>query len=544
MVFLALLGFVLLPQLDFPWSGTKKKTPREDRDAPRPTGGTPMLEEPAEEPKTVDAGKGIAWLTKLAALLQDYERQLKGRDAIQGEVVLQFKDQAGYERFLKEAAASGLKIKGTLPGLRAVRASYEAPDALDKYLARHPNDQTTLGANYTVEVPEVPPEAERNSGSETPFNGSALAFMGVKDNANWGQGVTVAILDSGIGANGAFGDRVRSVSLAENGTTDLSHGTSVASLAAGVGVGVSPGASILSVGVVSADGMSDTFTLANGIITAVDQGASVINISLGSYGDSAVMRQAVAYAAEHGAVIVASDGNDGLADATYPARYEGVIGVGAVDANGSIVSFSNASQNFGITAPGLEVMAALPDNQQGLFSGTSAAAPYITGSIAGIMTDNPGMNATQAAQLLLTYADEAGAPGPDADYGYGVVNLSRVQNRNTPGITDAAVASHFFDAKADGGPVVQYVVENRGTTALLNWQYQTNTNGLVQQWTLPIVQANEEAVIRVPVNPSQTGSSGLHEFESRLIRPAGVTDANPSNNGRGSVVQPVSAAGP
>ncbi|MDC0504110.1 S8 family serine peptidase, partial [Verrucomicrobiales bacterium] len=97
---------------------------------------------------------------------------------------------------------------------------------------------------------------------------------------------------------------------------------------------MAPASDILSIRVLDAEGLGNSYTVASGIVTAVDSGASVINLSVGGYSDSTVLREAVAYAIDSGVAVVAAAGNDGSNAPSYPAAYEGVVGVSAVDAEG------------------------------------------------------------------------------------------------------------------------------------------------------------------------------------------------------------------
>jgi hypothetical protein len=280
--------------------------------------------------------------------------------------------------------------------------------------------------------------------------------------------------------------------------------------------------------------MSDAFTLAQGIIAAVDAGASVVNISLGSYSDSGVLQQAVQYATEKGSVIVASAGNDGLTDATYPARIPGVIAATASDANGQTTFFSNESTNTGFIAPGYGILATGADGKSYLVNGTSFSAPLIAGSIAATMGMFPGTTTAQAVDYMKTTADEAGTLGPDSAYGYGQVDMDGVANLNTAGIVDGRMASNSYNPKGADGPEMNYVVQNNGTTAMGGWTLQTITNGVQQSWDLPNLAPNQSFQVPVPI--TQTGE--VMQFESRLVPPAGVQDVNGRDNGRSSTVVP------
>jgi len=502
------------------------------REAGPPSVVSETPDESAEKPiKTSGSG---GWLGERLDNWLKYLEDLTRRGAISNEALLTFRDKSAFEKFLAEADAAGLRVKGSDADNLVVRVGFDKSSDLKKYLGDHADEGTKVAANYMVAPPEVPSAADRSNSNNVPFGNSGLEFIGVSNNANYGKGVKIAVLDSAVSPESVFGNRLTSKQLAEQAAADISHGTAVASIAGGIN-GVAPGSTLLSMAVVGADGMSDSFTLGLGIRAAADAGARVLNVSLGSYGDSSYLAESVAYAQKLGAVIVASNGNDGYTNSTYPARYEGVIGVGAIDVYGQVVSFSNASQNYGLTAPGLEITAAVPGDQYEAFSGTSAAAPFVTGAIASVMSAYPGISARDAADLLITYANDGGAAGVDADYGYGVINVDRVLNRGVPNRNDLAVTANYFDLNASGGPTMQYAVQNQGTTLGVNWQLETSTGGQNQIWTLPLLQPNAVTSISVPVNAADL-PAGV-QFGSRLIVPQGTTDLNPQNNGRVTRVQ-------
>ncbi len=518
----------------FAWaeSPAREKGVVGQREAGSPSVASETADEPAVKPIETTGSGG--WMGEMLANWLKYQEDLTHRGAISNEALLTFRDKAAYDKFLADAAAAGLKVKGMDPDSLVVRVGYDKSSDLKKYLGDHADEGTKVAANYMVAPPEVPSAADRSNSNNVPFGSSGLDYIGVSNNANYGKGVKIAVLDNAVSPESVFGNRLTSKQLAEQASADISHGTAVASIAGGIN-GVAPGSSLLSMAVVGADGMSDSFTLGLGIRAAADAGARILNISLGSYGDSSYLAESVAYAQQLGAVIVASNGNDGYTNSTYPARYEGVIGVGAIDVYGQVVSFSNASQNYGLTAPGLEVTAAVPGEQFEAFSGTSAAAPFVTGAIASVMSAYPGMSARDAADLLITYANDGGAAGVDADYGYGIINVDRVLHRGVPNRNDLAVTANYFDLNASVGPTMQYVVQNQGTTLGVNWQLETSTGGQNQIWTLPLLQPNAVTSISVPVNAADL-PAGV-QFGSRLIVPQGTTDLNPQNNGRVTRVQ-------
>ena len=174
--------------------------------------------------------------------------------------------------------------------------------------------------------------------------------------------VKVAIVDTGIKLN--HPDLAAKIVAARNFTTSSTvddvygHGTHVAGIAAavtnnGLGVaGVGYNASLMSVKVLGDTGSGYHSDIANGIIWATDNGANVINMSLGGPSSSTTLQQAVDYAWSHGVVVVAAAGNGGNSVPSYPGAYANVIGVAATDPNDRLYSFSTYGDWVDVAAPG------------------------------------------------------------------------------------------------------------------------------------------------------------------------------------------------
>ncbi|MFN9955568.1 MAG: S8 family serine peptidase, partial [bacterium] len=118
----------------------------------------------------------------------------------------------------------------------------------------------------------------------------------------------------------------------------------------------------------------------------VDNGANVINLSLGGNSGNNTLKSAIEYASSKGVIVVMAAGNNGEATPSYPARYadKSGIAVGAVDQNNQLTDFSNRSGSQEIkyvTAPGKEVYSTIPNNQYASYSGTSMAAPHVAGVV-------------------------------------------------------------------------------------------------------------------------------------------------------------------
>lgn len=452
------------------------------------------------------------------------------------EVSLAFKDAGALRRFLERARAAGLTVIASSEKLLSARAGYASLDALALEITENAGDYEEVGGNYIAVAPEIPVE-ERGARRQSPVRNNLLAAAGAggMDNAAWGRGVTIAVLDSGVAADATFGQRVRTLDIgfglqAEAGA---GHGTAVASLAAGAAAdapGIAPGADIFSIRVTDATGVSDMFTIAQAIVTAADNGAQIINVSLGGYGGSAVLARAIDYAMETGAVVVAAAGNDQASQLVWPAAYAKVISVGATDAGGMLVLFSNAGPQLQITAPGYAVQAAWTDGDRINFTGTSASAPVVAGAIAAMMSSYPGMNAQEAWSALLAHVVDAGAPGRDNDYGAGVLDLGWAMDAANPTRADTAISSHYYNAK-DG--TVDVVIQNRSAAGMSGMTLVVNVNGEVMNVAIPWIDAGGSTYVKVPVP-----ADGETTLRTTLVNPDGVADQNPANNYKGSVVSP------
>ena len=479
----------------------------------------------------------------LATITGKLKQRIERTDARTHEAVLTFKTAESYRNFLARAAQAGLRVIGRIDSSNTVRIGYDELNGLARELLDNASDYTQIAANYFIGNPNTPPQAQaRATHTQVPVGSNLLSVLGVSgDTQNWGRGVTIAVLDSGVAADATFGiGRLSSLDIGLGtkpaGGNEGGHGTAVAALAAGQtsdAKGVAPAASILSIRVAGDDGRSDSFTVAQGILAAVDAGAKIVNISLGGYGTNTALDTAIEYATTHGAVIVAAAGNDQAAQLTWPAADPRVVSVGAVDATGQQVIFSNSGANLQVTAPGLGLQTAWSDGSRVLFDGTSGSSPLVAGAIAAVMSQDPSLTPAQAWQVLQTHTSDAGAPGADPDYGNGVLNLGWAMARNDPTRVDTAIASHYYDATKEQ---FEIVVQNRSAQAVAGLDLTIDINGAAQHTPISWLPAGATTVVKLPISASQLAAAGSIEFRSELVNPNGVTDQVPTNNTRSSVL--------
>lgn len=265
-----------------------------------------------------------------------------------------------------------------------------------------------------------------------------------------GQGVVVALLDTGLNRSNpefATNPRVLTGYNATNGSTDITdadgHGTHVAGIvgAPGTGTGtsmspgmfgVAPAATLLPIKVFSG-GTAASSAVTAGLDYAIASNARVINLSLGATsptGDTGLRR----VAATNNAVVVIAAGNDSTASPNWPSRYAKeawangtLISVGAVDANKRLHTYSNKAGDIApyyLVAPGVSIISSYGSGYAHM-TGTSMAAPAVAGAAALVTGYWPYLRANQVSAILLTTADDLGAPGVDAIYGRGMLNVNR-----------------------------------------------------------------------------------------------------------------------
>lgn len=271
--------------------------------------------------------------------------------------------------------------------------------------------------------------------------------------AHWhntrGQGVRVAVLDTGLDAAhpdlAAAVDAVRDFTGSPVGAVDrVGHGTHTAGTIGarqndrGV-VGVAPECRLLIGKVLGDDGSGDDQMVARGIDWAVDSGADVISLSLGSPNFSDALRQSVRRAVEAGRFIICAAGNDGRPNSVnYPAKFDDTVAVGAVDRAGRVCDFSSRGEEIDLCAPGQDVLSTYLNGGYAKLSGTSMAAPFVSGIVALLLAKHraaggatPVTTPQQLIEHLQRTAADAGPQGKDPNYGYGLIN--------TDGLLDATV---------------------------------------------------------------------------------------------------------
>ncbi len=283
---------------------------------------------------------------------------------------------------------------------------------------------------------------------------------------NTGQGVIVAVIDSGVDPQHpdlaphlmpmideivAF-DRHDVIGQTNyDGRDGHGHGTHVCGLVGalrnnGIGVvGGAPDATILPIKVTANDGETDDATIAKGITDAVDKGARVLNLSIGGPDPSPLLLEALNHAFTRNATVVIAAGNDGE-KVNYPAAYPGVVAVGGFTALDGIAGYSSRGEDLVLVAPGGGapgseegelILSTLPTydcrltlsggkpKDYGGQAGTSMASPLVSALAALVLAQSPNLAGSQVRTRLAATCDELGGPGFDEASGWGLINADR-----------------------------------------------------------------------------------------------------------------------
>ncbi|WP_373486168.1 S8 family serine peptidase [Acetobacterium malicum] len=318
-------------------------------------------------------------------------------------------------------------------------------EALMADLAQNPN-VLAVDNNAKIEVTALPND---------PYvvNGSAWQFQRIGADQTWDQvsnadPVVVAVIDTGLNVNHPdfVGNTVAGYDFVTGKTNvvDLAgHGTAVSGCIAAVtnnGVGTAGIAGLANIkiapyrtgGMYSGDTQLDVAYICAAILKAAERPeVKVINMSFGGYGTFSSLAVAVNEAVSAGKVVVASSGNEGeswnarVGQYSYPASYDHVISVGAINKDNTRSSFSQYNDRVDLSAPGQSVLTTAKSGGYEYASGTSFSSPIVAGACAVLMAADTSLNAGAVETILKSTALDLGTAGSDAYYGSGLIQLNQ-----------------------------------------------------------------------------------------------------------------------
>lgn len=367
----------------------------------------------------------------------------------------------------------GGEVRETIPGIGVQVVTVPQDEVMQKVRAYSSNPMVAYAEpNYLAQADGSP---------DDPYFSQEWGLTKVDAPGAWGittgnANISIAILDTGIDVSHPdLATKVLS-NIDFTGSTTVNdiygHGTHVAGIAAastnnGIGVaGLGYNSTLINVKVLGDNGYGYYSWIAQGIIWAADNGAKVINLSLGGSSASSTLEAAVNYAWSRGAVIVAAAGNNGSSSPFYPAYYAKVIAVAATDSSDSLASWSDRGDWVDVAAPGVSIYSTLINNGYGYKSGTSMASPHVAGLAALVFTvvaDSNGdglLNDEVRSRIQATCAN-IGISG----IGSGRINAYRaVQTATTTGAI-AGIVTDSGNGMPDVGATVSDGVRTASTDA-------------------------------------------------------------------------------
>jgi len=341
-----------------------------------------------------------------------------------------------------------------------------------------------------------------------------------------GQGIRVGVLDSGVNPHPDFGDRllpghnyIQDAEDPEDTADTYGHGTRIAGLIAAETeegyIGAAPRALIVPLKVTDGKNVKIS-ALCSAIYGAIeDYGCQVLNLSMGVRSDYQSLREAMAYAESMGVVVVSAVGNNGSNAMYYPAGYETVIGVGAVDSNSVLYYHSDHNESVYLTAPGVDIRSTASRGGYTASTGTSFAVPQVSGAAAVLLGMDGTLTPERIRKILAETASDAGDEGYDEYYGFGILNLAGCVSLLTEGEDLPGEICSLLPETGPAAAVRSNLNEAVDCTYLLA-EYDADGVCLrVQTWRF-ILPAGGSAELTVP---DGNANYGQFIYDSNTLRP-------------------------
>ena len=399
------------------------------------------------------------------------DNQVPVSDFSSQQILVKFKPGVTLPQAAEMHRQLGGQAKETIPGIGVQVVTVPKGQAKAKAKA--------YSANARVAYAEPDFLAQALGSPDDPFLTNQWGLTKVGAPQAWevttgGSSIDIAILDTGVDvdhpdlANKIVDNRNFTTS---NTTDDIyGHGTHVAGIAAantnnGIGVaGLGYSCSIINVKVLGDDGMGYWSWIAQGIIWAADNGAEVINLSLGDSSNSSTVEDAINYAWYKGVVVICAAGNDGNSNPFYPAYYPNCIAVAATDASDMLSPWSNRGDWVDVGAPGDNILSTWKGNRYGSMSGTSMASPHVAGLAALVFTtvsdtNGDGKLNDEVRSRIEASCDDIGVSG----IGYGRINAARAMGDVAP-VLPGKISGRVTDA--NGSAISGVQVSDGSRTAL------------------------------------------------------------------------------
>lgn len=255
-----------------------------------------------------------------------------------------------------------------------------------------------------------------------------------------GKTIKIGVLDTGVSNHPdlKLAGGVSFVESSKGYIDDNGHGTHVAGTIAALDnrigvIGMAPKVELYAIKVLGADGSGSYSQVVQGIEWAIANKMDIINLSFGGTENSEILHTAIKEAVKAGLIVVAAAGNQGQATESelYPALFSEVVSVGATTTTNQRATYSSTGSNLSIVAPGSEILSTTMDGKYGMLSGTSMAAPHVTGAAALAWSKNKKLKNEDVKKILY---DTATPLGSTIEYGKGLLNVAKAL-----GLTDKPI---------------------------------------------------------------------------------------------------------
>jgi len=382
-----------------------------------------------------------------AAKVQARSVQPSSASYVPGQVVVQFRNQptpATVQQFAAQNGLQALRVSRMGSVLFRQMSRTVSTQAVMQNISRNPL------VEYTHPNTLYRPMFTINDTRAAEQSGLAVIGAGKAWDLTLGDPkVVIAVVDSGADLNhpDLKANIVPGYNVLSQGQTppqdDNGHGTHASGIAAAVGdnrigvTGACPHCHLMPVKALDSEGSGTGFDVAVGVVWAVDNGASVINMSLGGEESDPTLERAVKYALSRNVVVVVAAGNEHTDKPMYPAALPGVISVGSVTADRVKSDFSNFGNWVSVMAPGSNILSTMPmssvfmttnegyKNEYDFMDGTSMASPMVAGIVGLIRSRHPELTPAQIKARLEGTAIDLGDPGFDPQYANGMIDAFR-----------------------------------------------------------------------------------------------------------------------
>jgi subtilisin family serine protease len=319
-------------------------------------------------------------------------------------------------------------------------------------------------------------------------------------------------------------------------TDDNGHGTAMAGIIAAEGnnalgvVGVAHGARLLPIKVADALGVASVADVAAGIDLAIQRGARIINLSMGTPVGAQALEDAVNRALQAGIVVVAAAGNDPVHHEMFPAAYPGVLSATVLGQHGELGYEAVVAEGVDVGCPAEDVITTLPGEVYGFVGGSSSAAAFASGVAALVASRDPGLSGAQVAQVLRQAQDPIPAlTGLEQVFRFGRLNARKAVDRAAGAYVDVAVTGiRLTPRKPVVGQTTTAIVEveNQGSVAVANLpvrviRHDPSGATLDIAATTVSLAMGERRELRFAFTAP---SAGGYRFEAAAQAPAGETE--------------------